>query len=75
MLNAVRRRFLAISAWAGALAPLAFAQTTGGSFDPSSIASGVTGQIGAVAAAGVGVLALTIGLSAAWRYAKKFLKG
>lgn len=54
----------------------AFAQSGGGvSFDPSQIASGVTGYIGQVATAGVGVLALTIGLSAAWRYAKKFLKG
>lgn len=54
----------------------AFAQTSGTqSFDPSTIATGVTGYIGAVIAAGVGVLALTIGISAAWRYAKKFLKG
>lgn len=65
----------------GLVAPLAlagaFAQTGGGgaSFDPSTIASGVTSYINTVAAAGVGVLALTIGLSAAWRYAKKFLKG
>lgn len=75
MIKGFVRRFAAISAWAGALAPLAFAQQSGGGFDPSSIASGVTTQIGGVAAAGVGVLALTIGLSAAWRYAKKFLKG
>ncbi|WP_167481872.1 hypothetical protein [Thermus caldilimi] len=44
-------------------------------FEPSQIASQVTNYIGLVAAAGVGVLALSIGLSAAWRYAKKFLKG
>lgn len=44
-------------------------------FDPSEIASTVTQYIGLIAGAGVGVLALTIGISAAWRYAKKFLKG
>ncbi|MCX7850829.1 hypothetical protein [Thermus sp.] len=44
-------------------------------FNPSEIASQVTQYVGLIAAAGVGVLALTIGLSAAWRYAKKFLKG
>jgi hypothetical protein len=44
-------------------------------FNPSQIAGQVTQYIGAIAAAGVGVLALTIGLSAAWRYAKRFLKG
>jgi len=74
MIKRFVRRFAAVSAWAGALAPLAFAQQSQG-FDPSTIASGVTTQIGGVAAAGVGVLALTIGLTAAWRYAKKFLKG
>ena len=44
-------------------------------FNPADIASTVTQYIGAIAAAGVGVLALTIGLSAAWRYARRFLKG
>lgn len=44
-------------------------------FNPSDIASSVTQYVGLIAAAGAGVLALTIGLSAAWRYAKKFLKG
>ena len=44
-------------------------------FNPSEIASQVINYIGLVAAAGVGVLGLSIGLSAAWRYAKKFLKG
>jgi hypothetical protein len=56
---------------------LAFAQqdSGGGSFQPSTIATGVMTYIGGIAAAGVAVLALTVGLSAAWRYAKKFLKG
>jgi hypothetical protein len=44
-------------------------------FNPSDIAATVTQYIGMIAAAGVGVLALTIGLSAAWRYARRFLKG
>lgn len=44
-------------------------------FNPSEIASQVIQYVGLIAGAGVGVLALTIGLSAAWRYAKKFLKG
>ena len=51
---------------------LAFAQVN---FDPGNIAGQVLQYIGAVVAAGVGVLAVTIGVSAAWRYAKKFLKG
>ncbi|BDG15440.1 MAG: hypothetical protein ABWJ90_07750 [Thermus sp.] len=51
----------------------AFAQVEG--FDPGVIASQVMGYIGQIAAAGVGVLALAIGLTAAWRYAKRFLKG
>jgi len=54
---------------------VAFAQDSGGSFQPGTIATGVMTYIGGIAAAGVGVLALTVGLSAAWRYAKKFLKG
>jgi hypothetical protein len=44
-------------------------------FDAANIASRVLQYIGAIVAAGVGVLAVTIGVSAAWRYAKKFLKG
>nr|P82889.1 RecName: Full=Capsid protein G8P; AltName: Full=Coat protein B; AltName: Full=Gene 8 protein; Short=G8P; AltName: Full=Major coat protein [Thermus phage PH75]1HGV_A Chain A, PH75 INOVIRUS MAJOR COAT PROTEIN [Thermus phage PH75]1HGZ_A Chain A, PH75 INOVIRUS MAJOR COAT PROTEIN [Thermus phage PH75]1HH0_A Chain A, PH75 INOVIRUS MAJOR COAT PROTEIN [Thermus phage PH75] len=44
-------------------------------FNPSEVASQVTNYIQAIAAAGVGVLALAIGLSAAWKYAKRFLKG
>jgi len=51
---------------------LAFAQVN---FDPGNIASQVLQYIGAIVAAGVGVLAVTIGVSAAWRYAKRFLKG
>lgn len=77
MLQKLRALFGRSAALAAPLAAGAFAQTSGGSggFDPSTIASGVTSYINTVAAAGVGVLALTIGLSAAWRYAKKFLKG
>lgn len=55
------------------LAALSFAQDS--SFNSGQIATGVMTYIGGIAAAGVGVLALTVGLSAAWRYAKKFLKG
>lgn len=52
----------------------AFAQDSS-SFNAGQVATGVITYIGGIAAAGVGVLALTVGLSAAWRYAKKFLKG
>ncbi len=44
-------------------------------FNPSDISSQVLQYIQAIVAAGVVVLGVTIGLSAAWRYAKKFLKG
>ncbi len=44
-------------------------------FEPSQIANTVTQYVTAIAGAGAAVLALTIALSAAWRYAKKFLKG
>lgn len=56
-----------------ALGMAAFAQTS--DFDANQIAEGVRTYILGIAAAGVGVLALTVGLSAAWRYAKRFLKG
>ncbi|WZU91004.1 major coat protein [Thermus phage Zuza8] len=56
-----------------ALGVAAFAQTP--DFDPGQIAEGVRTYILGIAAAGVGVLVLTVGLSAAWRYAKRFLKG
>ena len=51
---------------------LAFAQVD---FNASEISSRVLQYIGTIVAAGVAVLAVTIGVSAAWRYAKKFLKG
>lgn len=44
-------------------------------FEPGQIATTVTQYVTTIAGAGAAVLALTIGLSAAWRYAKKFLKG
>jgi hypothetical protein len=44
-------------------------------FNASEITSQVLQYIGTIVAAGVAVLAVTIGVSAAWRYAKKFLKG
>ena len=44
-------------------------------FNASDISAQVLQYIGTIVAAGVGVLAVTIGVSAAWRYAKKFLKG
>jgi hypothetical protein len=51
---------------------LALAQVN---FDAGDIAGQVLQYIGTIVAAGVGVLAVTIGVSAAWRYAKRFLKG
>jgi len=55
---------------------LAFAQTGGDlTFDASEISGKVMQYLQTVVAAGVVVLAATIGISAAWRYAKKFLKG
>jgi hypothetical protein len=53
---------------------LALAQTQV-NFDAGDIASRVLQYVGTIVAAGVGVLAVTIGVSAAWRYAKRFLKG
>jgi hypothetical protein len=53
---------------------LALAQTQV-DFDAGDIAGRVLQYIGVIVAAGVGVLAVTIGVSAAWRYAKRFLKG
>jgi hypothetical protein len=53
---------------------LALAQTQV-DFDASNIAGRVLQYVGTIVAAGVGVLAVTIGVSAAWRYAKRFLKG
>ncbi|BAX02602.1 major coat protein [Thermus phage phiOH16] len=44
-------------------------------FDAGAIVSTVQNYILAIAGAGVALLGLTIGLSAAWRYAKRFLKG
>lgn len=44
-------------------------------FEPGQIAETVIQYITAIAGAGVGVLGLSIGLSAAWKYAKRFLKG
>jgi hypothetical protein len=56
---------------------LAFAQTGGGdvNFDPTAISSQVLNYFQLIVAAGVVVLGATIGVSAAWRYAKRFLKG
>jgi fumarate reductase subunit D len=51
---------------------LAFAQVD---FDAGAIRDQVLGYIQAIVAAGVVVLGVTIGVSAAWRYAKRFLKG
>jgi ABC-type transport system involved in multi-copper enzyme maturation permease subunit len=56
---------------------LAFAQTAGSdvNFDPTAISGKVLQYFQLIVAAGVVVLGATIGVSAAWRYAKKFLKG
>jgi len=56
------------------LAVAAFAQAEGG-FDAGGIADQVRTYVLGIAGAGVGVLALTIGLMAAWKYARRFLKG
>jgi len=60
-----------------AVGAISFAQTAGGSdftFDPTPIAEGVKTNIVAVAAAAVGLLALSIGIAAAFKYARRFLK-
>jgi hypothetical protein len=44
-------------------------------FNATEISNRVLQYIQAIVAAGVVVLGVTIGVSAAWRYAKKFLKG
>jgi len=44
-------------------------------FNASEISGQVLQYIQNIVAAGVVVLGVTIGLSAAWRYAKRFLKG
>jgi len=54
---------------------LAFAQTGDVAFDPTAISNRVLNYFQLIVAAGVVVLGATIGVSAAWRYAKKFLKG
>jgi len=78
-----------LKAKAKALAPAvllvgaAFAQTTTttpsapdpSTFDAASIASNVLQYLGVIGAAGVGVLAASIGLSAAYKYARRFLRG
>ncbi len=57
------------------LGALAFAQTAGPDIDPAPIADKVTTNLTAIAAAGVGVLALSIGLMTAFKFARRFLKG
>jgi len=54
---------------------LAFAETGDVTFDANAISSQVLNYFQLIVAAGVVVLGATIGVSAAWRYAKKFLKG
>ena len=56
------------------LGALAFAQATP-DIDPAPIADKVTTNLTAIAAAGVGVLALSIGLMTAFKFARRFLKG
>lgn len=68
-----------VLALALAVGAISFAQTAGGgdsafSFDPTPIAEGVKTNILAVAAAAVGLLALSIGIAAAFKYARRFLK-
>jgi len=56
-----------------ALGALAFAQTA--DVDPTPIVDRVTANLTAIAGAGVGILGLSIGLTAAFKFAKRFLKG
>ncbi len=58
------------------LGALAFAQTApSADIDPTPIAQKVTANLTAIAGAGVGVLALSIGLMTAFKFARRFLKG
>ncbi len=66
-----------VLALALAVGAISFAQQAGGNdftFDPTPIADGVKTNILAVAAAAVGLLGLTIGIAAAFKYARRFLK-
>jgi hypothetical protein len=54
---------------------LAFAEGGNVAFDATAISNQVLNYFQLIVAAGVVVLGATIGVSAAWRYAKKFLKG
>lgn len=44
-------------------------------FQPTTITEQVQNYIVSIAGAGVVLLGLVLGLSAAWKYARKFLKG
>jgi len=57
------------------LGALAFAQNAGADIDPAPIAQKVTANLTAIAAAGVGVLALSVGLVTAFKYVRRFMKG
>ena len=56
------------------LGALAFAEGAG-DVDPTPIVQKVTTNLTAIAGAGVGVLALSIGLTVAYKFARRFLKG
>lgn len=58
-----------------ALLPAAFAQATDIDFDAGAIATKVATYIGVIVAAGVGLLGLSIGVAAAWRFARRYLRG
>ena len=57
------------------LGALAFAQTASADIDPAPIAQKVTTNLLAIAGAGVGVLALSVGLVTAFKFVRRFLKG
>ena len=71
-----------VLALALAVGAISFAQTAGGggggstafTLDPTPIADGVRANILAIAGAAVGLLALSIGIAAAFKYARRFLK-
>lgn len=61
-----------------AAASMALAQSTGGGdlpFEPQQIATKVLTYLAAIVGAGVLILGATIGISAAWRFARRYLKG
>lgn len=68
------RKKLSVLGTSLALGAMAFAQSQA-DIDPTPIADKVAANLTAIATAGVGVLALSIGLATAFKFARRFLKG